>query len=82
MKTVIMAGGSGSRLWPLSRSLYPKQFLPLMSGKTMLQETYSRVASLTHEPPMIICNEEHRFIVAEQMRSLSVKAEILLEPRW
>ena len=79
IKTVIMAGGSGSRLWPLSRSLYPKQFLPLTSSKTMLQETYDRVADIS-DAPMVICNEEHRFIVAEQMRSLSVKANILLEP--
>ena len=80
MKIVIMAGGSGSRLWPLSRSLYPKQFLPLAGKNTMLQETYNRVASLTGESPMIICNEEHRFIVAEQMRALNTKANILLEP--
>ena len=79
IKTVIMAGGSGSRLWPLSRSLYPKQFLPLTSSKTMLQETYDRVADIS-DAFMVICNEEHRFIVAEQMRSLSVKADIILEP--
>jgi mannose-1-phosphate guanylyltransferase len=79
IKTVIMAGGSGSRLWPLSRSLYPKQFLPLSSSKTTLQETYDRVADIS-DAPMVICNEEHRFIVAEQMRSISVKADILLEP--
>lgn len=78
---VIMAGGSGSRLWPLSRSLYPKQFISLTSKKTMLQETAARLKTLQHQPPVFICNEEHRFIVAEQLRQENVKhSGIILEP--
>ncbi|EMI4429222.1 mannose-1-phosphate guanylyltransferase/mannose-6-phosphate isomerase [Providencia rettgeri] len=78
---VIMAGGSGSRLWPLSRSLYPKQFISLTSKKTMLQETVARLKTLQHQPPVFICNEEHRFIVAEQLRQENVKHNgIILEP--
>lgn len=78
---VIMAGGSGSRLWPLSRSLYPKQFISLTSKKTMLQETVSRLKTLQHQPPVFICNEEHRFIVAEQLRQENVQhSGIILEP--
>ncbi|ENG4186242.1 mannose-1-phosphate guanylyltransferase/mannose-6-phosphate isomerase [Providencia rettgeri] len=78
---VIMAGGSGSRLWPLSRSLYPKQFISLTSKKTMLQETIGRLDTLKHKPPMFICNEEHRFIVAEQLRQENYKhSGIILEP--
>ena len=78
---VIMAGGSGSRLWPLSRSLYPKQFISLTSKKTMLQETIARLENLEHQPPLFICNEEHRFIVAEQLRQENVKHNgIILEP--
>ncbi|WP_286239914.1 mannose-1-phosphate guanylyltransferase/mannose-6-phosphate isomerase [Neptuniibacter halophilus] len=80
IKTVIMAGGSGSRLWPLSRSLYPKQFLPLTSEKTMLQTTIERVSEISDGSPLIICNEEHRFIAAEQIRELNITADILLEP--
>lgn len=78
---VIMAGGSGSRLWPLSRTLYPKQFLSLTSSSTMLQETVNRLDGIEHEAPFFICNEEHRFIVAEQLRqNNSVHSGIILEP--
>ena len=78
---VIMAGGSGSRLWPLSRSLYPKQFISLTSDKTMLQETIERLNGLKHLPPLLICNEEHRFIVAEQLRQQNIRhGGIILEP--
>ena len=78
---VILSGGSGSRLWPLSRTMYPKQFLPLNSGQTMLQETVARLSDLTTDAPMVICNEEHRFLAAEQLRSLGVDdASIVLEP--
>lgn len=78
---VIMAGGSGTRLWPLSRTLYPKQFLSLNSRLTMLQETLRRLALLDHIPALVICNEAHRFIVAEQMRKEDLKySGILLEP--
>jgi mannose-1-phosphate guanylyltransferase len=77
---VIMAGGSGSRLWPLSRSLYPKQFLALTSEHTMLQETLQRLTSIDINAPLVICNEEHRFIVAEQLRILDKSSSIILEP--
>jgi len=80
MKPVIMAGGSGSRLWPLSRSLYPKQFLPLAGEKTMFQATLERIDGLCDQAPILICNETHRFIVAEQLREEGVDASILLEP--
>ena len=78
---VIMAGGSGSRLWPLSRQLNPKQFLPLTGEGSMLQETLKRLEPLEHRAPLLICNEEHRFLVAEQVRQQGVSdARILLEP--
>ncbi|HFQ4921615.1 TPA: mannose-1-phosphate guanylyltransferase/mannose-6-phosphate isomerase [Vibrio vulnificus] len=78
---VIMAGGSGSRLWPLSRSLYPKQFISLASDKSMLQETITRLYGLEHQAPLLICNQEHRFIVAEQLRQQRIKhGGIVLEP--
>jgi mannose-1-phosphate guanylyltransferase len=78
---VIMAGGSGTRLWPLSRGNFPKQFLSLSGKATMLQNTISRLAGIDHAPAMLICNEEHRFIAAEQVRQLGVKYNgILLEP--
>ena len=78
---VIMAGGTGSRLWPLSRELYPKQFLSLVSEHTMLQDTVSRLQWDNFESPIIICNEEHRFIAAEQLRQINVKPNgIILEP--
>lgn len=78
---VIMAGGSGSRLWPLSRQLNPKQFLPLTGEGSMLQETLKRLEPLELRAPLLICNEEHRFLVAEQVRQQGVSgARILLEP--
>lgn len=78
---VIMAGGSGSRLWPLSRSLYPKQFISLASDKTMLQDTLLRLEGLAHQDPLLICNQEHRFIVAEQLRQQGLQhGGIILEP--
>jgi len=82
---VIMAGGSGTRLWPLSRSNYPKQFLALGCGndesQTMLQQTISRLNGLNNQPCMLICNEDHRFIAAEQVRQLGVEhGGIFLEP--
>lgn len=81
LKPVIMAGGSGSRLWPLSRGNYPKQFLALNGKETMLQQTILRLRGLPHSPPLLICNEEHRFIAAEQCRQLQIsKSTILLEP--
>ncbi len=78
---IIMAGGSGSRLWPLSRTAYPKQFLSLTSKGTMLQETIARLENIAHQDPIVICNEEHRFIVAEQLRKNKYSHNgIILEP--
>lgn len=78
---VVMAGGSGTRLWPLSRTLFPKQFLSLTSSATMLQETLLRLSSLNHQPAFLICNQEHRFIVAEQLRKAKLAhGGIALEP--
>lgn len=77
---VIMAGGSGSRLWPLSRKLYPKQFLKIATDHTMIQETLLRLTGLETADPITICNEEHRFIVAEQLREINELGTIILEP--
>lgn len=82
MIPVILSGGSGTRLWPLSRGQYPKQFLPLVSENTMLQETVLRLNGLANLlPPLAVCNEDHRFMMAEQLREIGVKpAAIILEP--
>lgn len=82
MIPVILSGGSGTRLWPLSRGQYPKQFLPLVSEKTMLQETVTRLAGLASlQPPIAVCNEDHRFMVAEQLWEIGSKpSAIILEP--
>lgn len=78
---VILCGGTGTRLWPVSRKAYPKQFWPLVSARTMLQETAARAHGGGFSPPIVIANEEHRFIVAEQLREAHVEgARILLEP--
>jgi mannose-1-phosphate guanylyltransferase/mannose-6-phosphate isomerase len=78
---VILSGGAGTRLWPLSRELYPKQFLPLAGEATMLQDTVRRVAGLGGAGPLVVCNAHHRFIVAEQLRQLEVTpTAIVLEP--
>ena len=79
---VILSGGSGTRLWPLSREFYPKQFLPLVNERTMMQETALRVAGLPGlAAPIVVCNEQHRFMVAEQLRLVGVTPQsILLEP--
>jgi mannose-1-phosphate guanylyltransferase/mannose-6-phosphate isomerase len=78
---VILSGGTGTRLWPLSREGYPKQFLPLVSTKTMLQETAARAAGPGFAPPVVVCNEAHRFLVAEQLRAADIEGgRILLEP--
>lgn len=78
---VILSGGSGMRLWPMSRALYPKQLLPLHSDRGMLQDTAVRTHGDGFGDPLIICNEEHRFIVAEQLREVGISpSAILLEP--
>jgi len=79
---VILSGGSGTRLWPVSRATYPKQLMALTSELTLLQETLRRVADDTRfAAPIVVCNDEHRFLVAEQARALGVTpAAILLEP--
>lgn len=80
---VILAGGSGTRLWPLSRSSYPKQFLRLLNQYSLLQNTILRLKNLDLSivAPIIICGEEHRFIVAEQLREIDIhEADIILEP--
>ena len=78
---VVMAGGNGSRLWPLSRELFPKQFLTLDGELTMLQTTIRRLRGLSAENPVVICNDEHRFLVAEQLRAINKMANnIILEP--
>jgi mannose-1-phosphate guanylyltransferase len=77
---VIMAGGSGTRLWPLSRAAHPKQFLSLHGKSTMLQETVNRLDGLEISSSITICNEEHRFFVAEQLREVDKLGSIILEP--
>ena len=79
---VIMAGGSGTRLWPLSRELFPKQFLTIEGELSMLQSTAKRLDGMAFEAPLVICNENHRFLVAEQLRAIDAlqTGRILLEP--
>ncbi len=79
---VILSGGTGTRLWPLSREVYPKQFLPLVTERTMLQDTVLRFAGLPEVgQPLVVCNEDHRFMVAEQLRQAGCPVRaILLEP--
>jgi len=79
---VILCGGSGTRLWPLSRSEFPKQYLPLVNTHTLFQNTLLRLQGLPHvAPPVVVCNESHRFIVAEQLLDAHITpSAILLEP--
>ncbi len=79
---VILAGGSGTRLWPLSRQLYPKQLIDIYNENSMLQNTVLRLATVEDSgPPIVVCNEEQRFMTAEQMRKINVDPEaIILEP--
>jgi len=79
---VILSGGSGTRLWPASRSMYPKQLLPLVEEKTMLQATALRIQGLkgAAESCLIVSNENHRFSVAEQMNAIEMRSKIMLEP--
>ena len=70
---VILSGGSGNRLWPLSRKQFPKQFLPLVGENSMLQETLIRIDRIDNlSKPIIVCNEGHRFIVAEQLKQINI----------
>ncbi|MDA1116573.1 MAG: mannose-1-phosphate guanylyltransferase/mannose-6-phosphate isomerase [Proteobacteria bacterium] len=82
VQPVILAGGYGTRLWPMSRKLLPKQFLPLVSAQTMLQETVARAQCLRNaRPPLVVVSEEHRFLAAEQLRAMGAEgATLLLEP--
>ncbi len=78
---VILCGGSGSRLWPMSRQLLPKQFLPLVTGRTLLQDTATRARDAAGETQMlVICNEAHRFLVHDQLSEVGIEARIVLEP--
>jgi len=75
---VVLSGGSGTRLWPLSRKHYPKQLLALNSDNTLLQETLKRVSVNGFEPPVVICNNQHRFIVAEQIREIGIDIDTVI----
>lgn len=80
---VILSGGSGTRLWPVSRKFYPKQFIPLRNNRSLFQDTVSRVSALAAgvQAPIIVCNDEHRFMAAEQLRQEGIdNADIVLEP--
>lgn len=78
---IIIAGGTGSRLWPLSRTLNPKQFLALAGKQSLLQDTISRLDGVSALEPILVCNEEHRFLAAEQLRQLGLeRSKIILEP--
>jgi len=80
---VVLTGGAGSRLWPVSREFYPKPLLPMFGDQTLLQGTAKRLDSIASiGKPVFVCNEEHRFLVAEQVRALGKEPEaILLEPQ-
>jgi mannose-1-phosphate guanylyltransferase/mannose-6-phosphate isomerase len=78
---VILSGGSGTRLWPVSRESFPKQLWPLVSERTMIQETALRARGPRFAPPIVVCNQEHRFLIAEQLREAGIEgARIVLEP--
>jgi mannose-1-phosphate guanylyltransferase/mannose-6-phosphate isomerase len=82
---VILSGGSGTRLWPVSRESFPKQLWPLLSDRSLIQETALRAQGPGFAPPIVVCNEEHRFLIAEQLRAAGIatanhKARIVLEP--
>lgn len=75
---VILSGGSGTRLWPLSRANYPKQLLPLVGKETMLQATLARASALNNvQMPIVVCNSEHRFLIQEQCEAINIKPEAI-----
>ncbi|PKM34671.1 MAG: mannose-1-phosphate guanylyltransferase/mannose-6-phosphate isomerase [Gammaproteobacteria bacterium HGW-Gammaproteobacteria-12] len=78
MTPIILSGGSGSRLWPLSRKLYPKQFLALTGEQTLFQQTLQRLSIEGMQPPVLVANQEHRFIVMEQLEQIDQQAQLLL----
>lgn len=82
IQPVILCGGSGTRLWPASRSMYPKQLLPLTGTQTLLQQTAMRLDGMPHvaDDCLVVCNEAHRFLVAQQLQEIGVAARIVLEP--
>src|SRR5437868_3588321 len=77
---VLLCGGAGTRLWPISRESMPKQFVPLVGNRSTFQQTLERVADPMFARPIVITNADFRFIVAEQLRELGIKADIVLEP--
>jgi mannose-1-phosphate guanylyltransferase / mannose-6-phosphate isomerase len=77
---VILSGGGGTRLWPLSRAAYPKQLLALGGGRSLLQETLLRVAGPGFAAPLVICNDDYRFLVAQQLQDLGAEGQVILEP--
>lgn len=83
IQPIVLSGGSGTRLWPLSREKYPKQLLPLIGEDSLLQATIRRVEGIAGAelaPPTVVCNEEYRFVIAEQLRLLGKPGTIVLEP--
>ncbi|MDN5676385.1 MAG: NTP transferase domain-containing protein, partial [Pseudomonas sp.] len=81
MIPVILSGGSGSRLWPLSRKQFPKQFLALTGEHTLFQQTIERLAFEGMDTPIVVCNKDHKFIVQEQLAALKLETQgILMEP--
>ena len=83
LQPVVLSGGSGTRLWPLSREKYPKQLLPLIGNDSLLQATVRRIEGLPgveQAPPMVVCNEEYRFVIAEQLRLMGQPGQVVLEP--
>jgi len=78
---VLLSGGSGTRLWPVSRALYPKQLLPMTAERSMFQETAARLAGAPEfTPPIIVCNDEHRFIIASQIQAVGITPDVDVEP--
>ena len=82
IQPLVLCGGSGSRLWPLSREKYPKQLLQLVGSDSLFQATLQRISGLTESTlkPLVVCNEEYRFVIAEQMRCMGQSGTLVLEP--